>query len=178
MSRTTTSLVAVGAGVILLSAAGGSFAQWSEGKDYTPGVITAGSLKMQMEDGQWFDTKGTPDRSDDAAITASTFRLVPGDVLEYRVKVTPALVGDNLKADLKAVLGQQSGGLKDIVSVDAGFGDQLTKTIALTPQDSSQQREAVVRVSMPFGEKTATKVGQEQTLDLNTLRVSLVQQQR
>ena len=51
MSRTTTSLVAVGAGVILLSAAGGSFAQWSDSKPYTPGSISSGKLAMQAESG-------------------------------------------------------------------------------------------------------------------------------
>ena len=59
MTRTTKSVVAVGAGILLLTAAGGTFAQWSESENLDGGTVTAGHLDMQVTPGTWFDTKGT-----------------------------------------------------------------------------------------------------------------------
>ena len=59
MSRTTKSVVAVGAGILLLTAAGGTFAQWSETEDLDGGTVTAGHLDMTVTPGTWYHTNGT-----------------------------------------------------------------------------------------------------------------------
>lgn len=179
MSRTTTSLVAVGAGVILLSAAGGSFAQWSEGKDVATSPITAGHLKLEVENGAWFDTKGTSDIGDDASIDPASFRLVPGDQVEFRAKIKPDLVGDTLKAELAAKLPDASGDLKSIVAIKTTV-DGSSDAVVLRPQDTAGGRmyDARVTITMPFGTATAPDQGEDKTLSLNNLKISLVQQQR
>ncbi|GAA1243510.1 MULTISPECIES: alternate-type signal peptide domain-containing protein [Janibacter] len=179
MSRTTTSLVAVGAGVILLSAAGGSFAQWSEGKDVAPGSITAGHLDMQVDGGGWFDTKGTSDTGDDTSITPSAFKMVPGDEVEYRAKVRPNLVGNTLKAQLTANLPGVSNTLKDHVVIATKVDGADSVTVTSQDTASGKAYDARVTVTMPFDDvKTNGTAGEDKTLDLNTLRISLVQQQR
>lgn len=178
LSRTTTSIIAVGAGVVLLSAAGGSFAQWSDSKEVSPGVITAGHLNMSVDTGSWFNTKGTEDRGDDSAIDPSSFRMVPGDTVEYRATVRPDLVGDTLKADLATELRTVTGTLASFVTTGSSL-DGATGPVEITPQDtrSGKTYNAVVKVAMPFGAgaTTAPAGGEDATLDLSTLKITLVQ---
>lgn len=175
MSRTTKSVVAVGAGVLLLTAAGGTFAQWSETRNLDGGTVTAGHLDMTVSPGAWFDTKGTEARGDDTALAVTTFRMVPGDTIEYRTTITPDLVGDNLEAELESDLATASGELADFVTTTAALNGAPTQT--LTPANNGESFEAVVRVEMPYGEGTVTVPdgGEDTSLDLSTMEISLVQ---
>lgn len=175
MSRTTKSVLAVGAGVLLLTGAGGTFAQWSESESVDGGTVTAGHLDMTVTPGTWYDTRGTESVSDDVEIDPASFRMVPGDVVAYRATITPDLVGDNLEAQLDADLSTANGPLADVVTVSATLDGAETQT--LTPADSGQELQAVVEVSMPFGEGTATDPdgGEDAALDLSTMKISLVQ---
>lgn len=175
VSRTTKSVVAVGAGVLLLTAAGGTFAQWSETQTLDGGTVTAGHLDMTVTPGSWFDTQGTADTTDDTALDASTFRIVPGDAIEYRATITPDLVGDNLEAQLESDLTTASGELANFVTTEATLDGAPTQT--LTPANSGQVFDAVVRVEMPYGAGTVTDPagGEDTTLDLSGMTISLVQ---
>lgn len=175
MSRTTKSVVAVGAGVLLLTAAGGTFAQWSETRTVDGGTVTAGHLDMTVSPGTWWDTQGTADLADDTELDTTTFRIVPGDTIEYRATITPDLVGDNLEAELESDLATTSGELADFVTTEATLDGAPTQT--LTPDNSGQELDAVVRVEMPYGEGTVTDPdgGENTSLDLSTMEISLVQ---
>lgn len=175
MSRTTKSVVAVGAGVLLLSAAGGTFAQWSETRNLDGGTVTAGHLDMTVTPGTWYDTKGTEATGDDTELATSTFRIVPGDTIEYRTTITPDLVGDNLEAELESDLATASGELADFVTTTATLNGAPTQT--LTPANNGESFEAVVRVEMPYGEDAVTNPdgGEDTSLDLSTMKISLVQ---
>lgn len=174
-SRTTKSVVAVGAGIVLLTAAGGTFAQWSESENLDGGTVTAGHLDMTVTPGAWFDTRGTDDPADDTQLDVSTYRMVPGDVIEYRATITPDLVGDNLEAELASDLATASGELADFVTTEATLDGAATQT--LTPADSGTSFDAVVRVQMPYGEGTVTDPdgGEGTSLDLSSMEISLVQ---
>ncbi|WP_435199157.1 alternate-type signal peptide domain-containing protein [Janibacter sp. GS2] len=169
MSRTTKSVAAVGAGILLLTAAGGTFAQWSESETVDGGTITAGHLDMTVSAGTWHDANA------DAVIDPATFTIVPGDVLEYRATITPDLVGDNLEAELESDLSTATGDLADFVETSATLGGAASQT--LTPADNGTSYDAVVRVEMPYGAGTVTDPngGEDLTLDLSTLEISLVQ---
>lgn len=175
MSRTTKSVVAVGAGILLLTAAGGTFAQWSESETLDGGTVTAGHLDMEVTSGTWYDTKGTDTTTDDTELDASTFRIVPGDTIEYRATITPDLVGDNLEAELESDLATATGDLADFVTTEATLDGAPTQT--LTPDDSGESFDAVVRVEMPYGEGTVTDPdgGEDTSLDLSSMKISLVQ---
>lgn len=177
MSRTTKSVVAVGAGILLLTAAGGTFAQWSESETLDGGTVTAGHLDMSVSSGTWYDTQGTEGTGDDTELDASTFRLVPGDTIEYRATITPDLVGDNLEAELESDLASASGELADFVTTEATLDGAPTQT--LTPENSGESFDAVVRVEMPYGEGTVTDPdgGEDTSLDLSSMEISLVQSQ-
>ena len=168
-SRTTKSVAAVGAGILLLTAAGGTFARWSQTENLNAQEITSGHLEMTFDGGQWWDVNAEKE------ITPSDFRVVPGDVLEYRVNITPTLIGDHLEAELKTELPEASGSLAEFVDTTTELDGAATQT--LTPADSGTAIPAVVRVEMPYGAaaKTAPNKGQDSTLNLSALEVSLVQ---
>lgn len=174
MSRTTKSVVAVGAGLLLLTAAGGTFAQWSETQTIDGGTVTAGHLDMAVTPGIWYDTTGAAETE----ITDMTaFRIVPGDTLEYRATIDPDLVGDNLEATLESDLSTASGELADFVTTEATLGGAATQT--LTPENTGggETFDAVVTVEMPYGEGTVTDPdgGEDTSLDLSSMTISLVQ---
>lgn len=177
MSRTTKSIVAVGAGIALLTAAGGTFARWSESESVDGGNVTAGHLDMTVSPGQWYDTRGTEATGDDVEIDPSSFRIVPGDTLEYRATIEPDLVGDNLEATLEADLSTASGELADFVDTTATLSGAPSQT--LTPENTGDGEtfDAVVRVEMPYGEGTVTDPdgGEDTSLDLSSMQISLVQ---
>lgn len=175
MSRNTKSVVAVGAGIVLLTAAGGTFAQWSESENLDGGTVTAGHLDMEVSAGTWYDTKGTTATGDDTELDASTFRVVPGDTIEYRATITQDLVGDNLEAELESDLSTATGELADFVTTTATLDGAATQT--LTPDNSGESFDAVVRIEMPFGEGTVTDPdgGEDTSLDLSSMEISLVQ---
>ncbi|UTT65081.1 alternate-type signal peptide domain-containing protein [Janibacter sp. CX7] len=176
MSRLTTSVAAVAAGVLLLGAAGGTFAQWKESETVDGGTVTVGHLDMEVTPGTWFDTKGTPDdTSDDTELDAASFRIVPGDVIEYRATITPDLVGDNLEAELSSDLSTATGDLADFVTTESTLDGAPTQT--LTPADNGTSFDAIVRVEMPYGEGTVTDPdgGEDTSLDLSSMEIALVQ---
>lgn len=175
MSRLTKSVAAVAAGVLLLGAAGGTFAQWKESETVDGGTVTAGHLDMTVTPGTWFDTKGTEDTADDTELDTATFRIVPGDVIEYRATITPDLVGDNLEAELSSDLTTATGTLADFVTTTATLDGAPTQT--LTPADNGTSFDAVVRVEMPYGEGTVTDPdgGEDTSLDLSSMEIALVQ---
>ncbi len=170
MSRTTKAVAAVGAGILLLAAAGGTFARWSESETVDGGTITAGHLDMTVTPGTWHDTQ------DDSEIDPVEFRVVPGDVLEYRATITPDLVGDNLEAELESDITSATGTMVPYVETEATLDGAASQT--LTPANTGGVTfDAVVRVEMPYGEDTVTDPdgGEDTTLDLSTLEISLVQ---
>lgn len=177
MSRLTTSVVAVGAGVLLLTAAGGTFARWSETRQVDGGTVTAGHLDMTVTPGAWFDTQGTTDPADDVELDTTTYRMVPGDVIEYRATITPDLVGDNLEAVLESDLSTATGALADFVTTEASLGGAPSQTLTPANTEAGDTYDAVVRVEMPYGEGTVTdpEGGEDAALDLSTMQISLVQ---
>lgn len=172
MSRTTKSAAAVAAGILLLTAAGGTFAQWSDSANVDGGTLTAGHLDMTVSDGTWFDANANTEISDPA-----TFRISPGDVLEYRATITPDLVGDNLEAELESDVTTATGDLAQFVDTSATLGGAESQTLTPANTQAGDTYDAVVRVSMPYGagERTAPDGGEDLTLDLSTLEISLVQ---
>lgn len=177
MSRLTTSVVAAGTGVLLLTAAGGTFARWSESRTLDGGTVTAGHLDMTVSPGAWFDTRGTTDAADDVELDVSTYRMVPGDVIEYRATITPDLVGDNLEAVLESDLATASGALADFVTTAATLDGATSQTLTPANTEAGDTFDAVVRVEMPYGEGTVTDPdgGEDAALDLSSMEISLVQ---
>lgn len=108
MSKKTTGIIAGAAGAALLIG-GGTFALWSDSASINNNTLTTGNLDIvaaacatDAANVVWTDQ--SPNRSDlGHAITASTWRGVPGDVIQGEFCFSGALEGDNLVAQLAPV---------------------------------------------------------------------------
>lgn len=174
---TKKSVAAAGLGVLLLTGVGGSFAMWSESQSVDAGTVTAGHLDMSVSAGTWYDTRGTTATTDDTEIDPTTFRMVPGDTLEYRATVDPDLVGDNLEATLESDISTATGTLASVVDVTSTLDGAARQTLTPASTSAGETYDAVVRVAMPYGAGTTTDAdgGEDATLDLTSLNISLVQ---
>ncbi|MBC7724373.1 MAG: alternate-type signal peptide domain-containing protein [Burkholderiaceae bacterium] len=98
MNKLLKASIASAAGVALLLGGAGTFAYWNSAATLDGGTIIAGNLLVSETDptsaGVWTVNGGT------AAITISSYRVVPGDVLKYTKKMHIVATGDNLVATL------------------------------------------------------------------------------
>lgn len=174
ISHTTKSVAAVGAGIVLLTAAGGTFAQWKDSGSVAGGTVTAGHLDMTVSPGTWWDTTGTTETQ---IADVSAFRMVPGDTIEYRANIDPDLVGDNLEATLDVTLPTESGALADFVDTDATIDGGTSQTLTPANTGGGETFDALVTISMPYGEteRTAPDGGEDLSLALSSMEISLVQ---
>lgn len=111
-----------------LAAGGATFALWSDSETVDGGIVTAGNLDIAV-----LDTSGafdvSPDRADGphAIADLSTWRAVPGDVVEMRFDLDMALEGDNLVASLNenvsAAISEANPDLAQYVSVETELRD-------------------------------------------------------
>ncbi|QIK76767.1 alternate-type signal peptide domain-containing protein [Nocardioides piscis] len=168
MNKSTKGLIAAAAGVTLLTGVGGTFANWSENKAAAPGSVTAGHLNLTVDAGSWKDVtiSGSPVSITDVA----AFRMVPGDVLQYKTIVTPDMVGDNLKATLTATLPAEAGTLAGAVTTTSVFDDS-----GLATRQLDESNDTAVGITVTVTMPADTTTGEDQTLDLSDLTVDLVQ---
>lgn len=168
--RLSKAVVAGGLGLLLLTGIGGTFAYWYEAEAIGSGNLTAGHLDMTVTGGQWVDVN-----NDRAVIDPASFRMVPGDVVEYTATVTPDLVGDNLEAELVADFAGATGALVEFVEIGSSINGAPTQL--LTPASSGTPIAAAVRVSMPWGADTVTYPdgGEDASLDLSSMTITLTQ---
>lgn len=127
MNKKTTGFVAGIAGAALLMG-GTTFALWSDSADVDGAQIAAGNLDVDVAN-QWAWQDISADRSDNSHdIDLSTFKMVPGDVIEGTIGLDVALEGDNMVAALAAELGGASGDLTNLdidVAVTDASGDPV-----------------------------------------------------
>ncbi|UFU03293.1 alternate-type signal peptide domain-containing protein [Ruania suaedae] len=130
MKKTTTGLLAGAAGAALLLG-GTTFALWSDSEDIDGGTITAGTLDVALlGDPVWEDI--SEDRTDAGhEIDLSTFRIVPGDVIQGRYAVDVALQGENMVAAF-GITGDegQTGTLLDGLEVVVEVEDETGTVVA------------------------------------------------
>src|SRR5690606_37678324 len=115
MNKFTKASIATGAGIVLLLGGAGTLAYWNDSATTGAGSITSGTLSIDSYAGTgagWFDVSadnpGAPE-----SISASTFRVVPGDTLRYVEWFTVSATGDNLTADLSINDADVLAGLSD-----------------------------------------------------------------
>jgi alternate signal-mediated exported protein len=96
MNKFTKASVAGAVGIALLLGGAGSFALWNDSATVDAGSINAGSLALSAQtDGAWKNI--TPGH---VGAIDSSFRMVPGDTVQYTQSLTITGVGDDLSATL------------------------------------------------------------------------------
>lgn len=160
-------------GVALLAGLGTTFAKWYEEMPIGDSSMQSGHLDMTVENARWIDVN-----HGNQPIDESTFRMVPGDKLQYTADVTPDLVGDNLVATLKVNTDETvSGDLAQIVNVTTtvGAGDETEMTV--TP-DNNTAIPVTVELEFPLMDREGNMWGQRGengTVNLSSIKIELEQ---
>ncbi|MFD1507174.1 alternate-type signal peptide domain-containing protein [Georgenia yuyongxinii] len=172
-------LVAIAAVVFLLSSGLGSTALWSAQALMPTGQVTSGQLRLEQEPMTITLTRdGT---TTDLSTTLGQQALRPGDVLTYRVPVTPVLQGTSLEATLALdVSGLVVGALRDVVGKPAvtvqtdprGLLSTSSGPWNVTPALNRSRVTGIITVTIPA---TAGSALQGQTLDPGNITWTLTQ---
>lgn len=181
MNKRTKGAIAAGGAAVLLLGGAGSIAYWSDEETLEGGPITSGTLGISTASGQWFDISPTPGPGAAGAAISDpeAFRIVPGDILEYRASATVTATGEHLVATLRANAQQVTGDAELLsrlaVTVTAGA---LTgeNGVQITPTGATQSFPVTVRIA--FDSQTPDQVGQGQTVNLDALTLTLQQNAR
>ncbi|MBO0899659.1 alternate-type signal peptide domain-containing protein [Cellulomonas sp. zg-ZUI22] len=155
MKNRTKGVVAGVAGVALL-AGGTTFALWSDSADVAGGTITNGKLDVEASALAWVDA--SPDRADKghAISNLTTWRMVPGDVVEGTSEIDVTLVGDNLVAELGVDTTASDADLPAGMTVTYAVYDGATTTPVATGAlgDDTSLRFAASREGQAAGNPT------------------------
>jgi alternate signal-mediated exported protein len=134
MNKLTKAAIATAVGAALLIGGTGTFAYWNAQTGVAGGNIVAGQLSIAdvaPTAGAWTVQKNGTGTA--TAVTLSSFRASPGDVLTYTKNVTVTATGDNLTATLSLAANSITANSTS-VPADVALAGYLTKTatIAIT----------------------------------------------
>jgi alternate signal-mediated exported protein len=131
MNKLTKAAIATAIGAALLVGGTGTFAYWNAQTGVAGGTIVAGQLSIAdvaPTAGAWTVQKNGTGTA--TAVTLSSFRASPGDVLTYTKNVTVTATGDNLTATL--ALAANSITASSAGSADVALAGYLTKTATIS----------------------------------------------
>ncbi|GAA1480092.1 hypothetical protein GCM10009624_05320 [Gordonia sinesedis] len=177
MQKKTKGAIAAGGAVLLLAGGAGSLAYWSDSENIAGSQINSGELSLDPSavDG-WYDVSTNPGPgAPGTKIDPASFKVVPGDTLEYRSSVVIRAKGQNLRATMKA----DPSGITGSNELASRISTSLTTTGAgpdITEADAGKKVNVVVTVK--FDPATPDQVAQNQTVDLNALKITLAQNNR
>lgn len=180
MNKITKGAIAGAAGIVLLLGGAGTFALWNDSADLDGSTVTSGELFItQSTAGSWSNvTQATPV----AIPNITAFKMVPGNTLRFTKAVNITATGNDLTATLTydpssiviptdlapyvtVTLGAVSSG-SNIVSSG-------TNTFTVTPAVGAST--VTVTVTVAFSSTTPGLTGQNQTIDLSNVTLTLTQ---
>jgi alternate signal-mediated exported protein len=178
MNKIVSGAVAGAAGIVLLLGGAGSFALWNANATAAATSVSSGNLALSADTaGVWTDITNGGSK----VIDPATYRIVPGNVLQYTTALTVTATGDSLSADLTynplSITGDQA--LKsavttklDVTSSDASItAASAANTFTVKPSTAASKVNVVLTVTFP---STAT-TGQNGTLSFDKLAFTLTQ---
>jgi alternate signal-mediated exported protein len=178
MNKIVSGAVAGAAGIVLLLGGAGSFALWNANATVAAASVESGNLALQSTtQGVWTDiTNGGS-----TVIDPTTYRMVPGNVLQYTNAMTVTSTGTTVGADLTynplSITGdsalQSAVTTKlDVTSPDASISAATAaNTFTVKPSTQSSKVNVVLTVTLPA---SATS-GMNGTLNFANLAFTLTQ---
>lgn len=179
MNKATKGAVAAGGAAVLLLGGLGSFALWQDSTTTDGGTIMSGELSIeQVGEPVWRETSG--DVNTARVIDPATYRIVPGDTIEFTSEYSILAEGDNLIANLSADTATITGDadLRAAIgtpTVTATSGDTTLPTDGTAAIISSEDQNVQVQVTFTFDEDTTDQVAQNQSLNLENFTLDLNQ---
>lgn len=153
MNKLIAGSIAGAAGIAILLGGAGSFALWTATDTVNAGQIKAGTLTLDaVGTGVWTNVTNTPT----AVIDPATFKIVPGNTLEYSQDLTIVASGDDLSAILTSNGGAITGTITGLTTSLEATSTSPNVTVvggAITVTDSATPAtvHAVLTVAYPVG---------------------------
>jgi len=172
MKKSTKSVLAAGAAVVVLTGGAGSLAYWNATADIDGGEVDSGELGLTpVAGGAGWELNGTGIANPQAVV------LVPGDVLTYESSYTVVAVGDNLEATLSAEGGDGAGTLAPFLDLDLTATTAGTAVTAITEDNDGDVLDVALTIDFPFDANGGApdNASQTETLDLTGVDVVLTQ---
>lgn len=178
MKKTTKGALAVGAAAALLMGGAGSLALWNDSEETPASTISSGTLDIALVPGTGTWTDISTDSNKPGAIDPATFKMVPGDTLQYDASFTVTADGDNLAATITADQSSitRTAGLTEAntpVVVSAKVNGAELPGTTITERNNGNTVD--VRMTLTFDPSTTGQVGQGGTVNLDKFRVNLQQ---
>jgi alternate signal-mediated exported protein len=164
MNKLVKGSIATAAGIALLMGGAGSLALWNDSTDVDAGTINSGTLTIASTgDGAWDETIAY---------------IVPGDYLTYTETFEVVAIGDNLDAELESNIAALTSTIDGVaVTTDFTVLDGTTPVVPVAGVYSFADGTytVAVEITVDFDDLTAGLDGQDDTLDLSDVTITLQQ---
>lgn len=164
MNKLVKGSVAAAAGIALLMGGAGSLALWNDSVTVNAGTVTSGTLDVSTGvAGSW---------------SPSIAKIVPGDTVTYTQTLNLSATGDNLKATVTSNIASITNNITGSTATST-FVVKDASNAVVTPASGVYTLNGLytveVTITVAFSSSTAGLVGQNATLNLSTLAVTVTQ---
>lgn len=164
MNKLIKGSVAAAAGIALLMGGAGSLALWNDSVTVNAGTVTSGTLDVSTAAaGSW---------------SPSIAKIVPGDTVVYTQTLNLSATGDNLQATVTSNIGSITNNITGSTATSS-FVVKDSSNAVVTPAAGVYTLNGLytveVTITVAFSSSTTGLVGQNATINLSTLAVTVAQ---
>jgi len=165
MNKLVKGSIAAAAGIALLMGGAGSLAYWNDSATVNAGTVTSGVLDVNTGTaGSW---------------SPSIAKIVPGDTVTYTQQLTLVATGDNLKATVSSNIGTITNNITGSTATSTFVVKTSPGGVVVVPAAGVYTLNGTytvdVTITVAFSSTTANQVGQNASVNLSTLAVTVTQ---
>jgi alternate signal-mediated exported protein len=165
MNKLVKGSVAAAAGIALLMGGAGSLAYWNDSATLTAGTVSSGTLDVSTSAaGSW---------------SPSIAKIVPGDTVTYTQQLTLDATGDNLKATVTSNIASITNNITGSTATSSFVVKTAPGGVVVNPVAGVYTLNGAytvdVTVTVAFASSTANLVGQNASVNLSTLAITVTQ---
>jgi len=165
MNKLVKGAVAAAAGIALLMGGAGSLALWNDSVTVNAGTVSSGTLDVSTGTaGSW---------------SPNLAKIVPGDTVVYTQTLNLSATGDNLKASVSSNIGTITNNITGSTATSTFVVKTSPGGVVVNPTSGVYSLNGTytvdVTITVAFSSSTANQVGQNATVNLSTLAVTVTQ---
>lgn len=165
MNKLIKGSIAAAVGIALLSSGAASFALWNDSATINAGTVSSGTLAITSSGtGSWSPTLA---------------KIVPGDTVTYTRQMTVSATGDNLKATITSNIGSITNNITGSTATSTFVVKTSPGGVVVTPAAGVYTLNGTytidVTITVAFSSSTTGLTGQNASINLSTLAVTVAQ---
>lgn len=165
MNKLIKGSVAAAAGIALLMGGAGSLALWNDSATVNAGTVSSGTLAITGSTG--------------GAWSPTIAKIVPGDTVTYTKQLTVSATGDNLKATVTSNIASITNNITGSTATSTFVVKTSPGGVVVTPTAGVYTLNGTytvdVTVTVAFSASTTGLTGQNASVNLSTLAVTVTQ---